>query len=543
MKTISGVEIFASGTHNGDVYTDSDLDDIVSAYKDLDYKPAIKVGHSKDEPGAPAYGWVENVRRVGTKLVADFTSMHDSVVDAIRKRSYDRVSSEIYFNFKRGAKTFRRALKAVALLGSEVPAVANLTPLHKVQFEADGFEKVATASELDLATFADDEGDGVWRTVRGRRIFIRKGQSIDEALKADGVDTSTGDDRKDTQTRKGISNYEKMQDYMKNDPRAGAAKAKLGGFAGKTLEEKASRFAGNINTKNRKEVVLAMQALAAAGVDKRSDAVKTLGKAMADHDSKAAKRIGRNRKKTQFTDDPIALVRFYQDLDQVEVQINSLKENLRMKTAAQVKEELARLNSELATLRSAADDEKDHEKIATLSQSIGELNGELRVLSHMETENTALRATIAQLAEKDRNRDVAERLAVLTVPAFKPHFEALLKHAAENPTVKVKVYTTADGKTTDREKTLSEVASDLIGEINAKATKLFSATDDKSGRQTRTDAPAGSDPGVELDKKATEYLNKHPELKGDYAAAFEQVCLADPTLAKAYADSQNPRGN
>ena len=146
-NTIKGVEIFSSGTHNGDDYTAKDLDQMVSAFKELDYSPAIKIGHSKDTPGAPSYGWVRNLRRVGEKLYADFEDMHDSVVDALRKRLYDRVSAEIYFNLKRGGKTFSRALKAVALLGAEVPAVAKLTPLHKMEFVADGFEAVAACEQ------------------------------------------------------------------------------------------------------------------------------------------------------------------------------------------------------------------------------------------------------------------------------------------------------------------------------------------------------------------------------------------------------------
>ncbi len=151
-NTIRGIEIFASGTHNGDVYTEADLDEMVAAHAALDFRPALKVGHSKDSPGAPAYGWVQNLRRVGQKLVADFTEMHDSVVEAMRKRSYDRVSSEVYFNLNRGGKSFKRALKAVALLGAEVPAVAELTPLHKMEFAAEGeFDKFATHEEaLDV---------------------------------------------------------------------------------------------------------------------------------------------------------------------------------------------------------------------------------------------------------------------------------------------------------------------------------------------------------------------------------------------------------
>lgn len=149
-NSIKGVEIFAPGTHNGDAYTERDIDDMVDAAAKLDFRPAIKVGHTKnDNPGAPAYGYVENLRKQGGKLVADLTDMHDSVVDAIRSKAYDRLSSEIYFNLKRGGNQYRRALKAVALLGSEVPAVASLVPLHKMEFAAEGYESLS-ALEQDL---------------------------------------------------------------------------------------------------------------------------------------------------------------------------------------------------------------------------------------------------------------------------------------------------------------------------------------------------------------------------------------------------------
>jgi hypothetical protein len=135
-RTIRGVEIFASGVHNSDVYTERDLDDMVAAFRELDFKPALKLGHSADKPGDPAFGWVENIKRAGSKLLADFVGLHESVYKAIKERAYDRCSAEIYHGLKRGGKVFRRALKAVALLGAEVPAVAGLTPLHKMEFVA-----------------------------------------------------------------------------------------------------------------------------------------------------------------------------------------------------------------------------------------------------------------------------------------------------------------------------------------------------------------------------------------------------------------------
>ncbi len=155
VNNIKGVEIFKTGVHNGDTYTEKDLDDMVSAFGVLDYRPAIKIGHTKDAPGSPAYGWVQNITRDGDKLRADFTDMHDSVVEAIRNKSYDRCSSEIYFNLKRGGKDYRRALKAVALLGAEVPAVANLIPLHKMEFAAEGFERIGVHEQaLDIPSQA-----------------------------------------------------------------------------------------------------------------------------------------------------------------------------------------------------------------------------------------------------------------------------------------------------------------------------------------------------------------------------------------------------
>lgn len=147
-NAIRGVEIFAPGTHNGDAYTEADIDDMVAAHAALDFRPAIKIGHTKDSPGAPSYGFVTHLRKAGGKLVADFESMHDSVINAIKDQRYSRISSEVYFNLKRGGKSFRRALKAVALLGADVPAVAGLTPLHKMEFVADGFDSVAACEQV-----------------------------------------------------------------------------------------------------------------------------------------------------------------------------------------------------------------------------------------------------------------------------------------------------------------------------------------------------------------------------------------------------------
>jgi len=128
-NTIRGVEIFRSGAWNGDEYSNADLDDMVRNFDRVGFQVPITLGHQK-EPGAPAYGWVKHIRRVGDKLVADFRDLPKKLVDMIRQGRFGATSAEIFWNLERNGKKFRRVLKAVALLGAETPAVSGLAPLQ-----------------------------------------------------------------------------------------------------------------------------------------------------------------------------------------------------------------------------------------------------------------------------------------------------------------------------------------------------------------------------------------------------------------------------
>lgn len=142
------VEIFRSGVWNGDRYTDADLDDIVRAFDRVGFKPPLKLGHA-EKSGSPAAGWIQSIKRVGSKLVADITDIPDQVFNAIKDKRFGPVSSEIFWNLKRGGETFRRALKAVAILGSEIPAVSNLKPLYDSFCQADSVRIYQLTDEGD----------------------------------------------------------------------------------------------------------------------------------------------------------------------------------------------------------------------------------------------------------------------------------------------------------------------------------------------------------------------------------------------------------
>ena len=130
---VNDVEIFKVGTWNGDPYTEKDLDEIVNSYNEIGdkLKPYLKFGHDKNQKlaqnsGLPALGWINALRRKGKSLMADFKDVPDKVKELMDKKAYKRVSSEIFLNLVEGGKKFPKALKAVALLGADTPAITSL---------------------------------------------------------------------------------------------------------------------------------------------------------------------------------------------------------------------------------------------------------------------------------------------------------------------------------------------------------------------------------------------------------------------------------
>lgn len=148
LRTVRGVEIFRVGEWNGDKYTTDDIDEMISAFGNQGYGVPLKLGHD-EVSGGQAYGWVERIYRIGDTMKADFRDIPEYIFDWVFvQHAYDQVSIEIYFNLKRDGKTFKRALKAIALLGAETPAVSGLAPLRDAIFAAASgdFDRLLTYS-------------------------------------------------------------------------------------------------------------------------------------------------------------------------------------------------------------------------------------------------------------------------------------------------------------------------------------------------------------------------------------------------------------
>lgn len=112
--------IFKTGTHtdsNGNIkeWTTNDLDKICYQFKNVHRDVPICVGHPKTN--SPAYGWIDEVKRVGDNLYCSFKGVQDEFKTAIKKGL-----------FKNRSISFDKDLniRHIAFLGAQAPAIKGL---------------------------------------------------------------------------------------------------------------------------------------------------------------------------------------------------------------------------------------------------------------------------------------------------------------------------------------------------------------------------------------------------------------------------------
>jgi hypothetical protein len=159
--SLPGVHIFSAGKWNGRDHSEADLDAMVSAFSALRPKgvrPFIKLGHDDEQEllqkeGLPAAGWIENVRRVGKKLYADFVDVPKKIYQLILNKGYRKVSIEVLNELELEGQKYPKFLFSVALLGNELPAVHNLDDLlsmYGLNLKHAGCEKFDAAGSPDI---------------------------------------------------------------------------------------------------------------------------------------------------------------------------------------------------------------------------------------------------------------------------------------------------------------------------------------------------------------------------------------------------------
>lgn len=157
-------EIFSAGTWNGETFTAEDLAEIADNFRRLQahLQPPLKFGHDEGQTllgqadGDPALGWVEALQVDGDRLVATFAGVPPVVEEAIRAGRYRKVSAELYLDVRHRGRRLGKALKAVALLGADLPAVTNLQDLGSYLTQAPPPE--GPSGEVRAFTLAVERG-------------------------------------------------------------------------------------------------------------------------------------------------------------------------------------------------------------------------------------------------------------------------------------------------------------------------------------------------------------------------------------------------
>jgi len=235
---LSGVQILATGTFSaskgGEVtFTEADLDKIVQATQEnIDtLRPPVKLGHGEQsfpKGGAPAFGWISGVRRVGTKILAELTAVPKAMYEAIQLGRYRTRSAEVIQNWSSpDGKKHDLVVKALAFLGAEMPAIQTLEDL--VKLEADSKAVIEFAVDQPMPEIApeppandqgtnDSAGDGgaiatemqVTCPNCGQEIIISAtGELITETQPSDAEDATDvvpeGDEQAMTEQEKALT--------------------------------------------------------------------------------------------------------------------------------------------------------------------------------------------------------------------------------------------------------------------------------------------------------------------------------------------------
>lgn len=159
MKTISGAELFAVGEWNGMKFSLQDLQGIAASFDamSLSGKVPLKLGHSgpdaRENPLSQfALGWVKKVWVAGDRLLADL-DVADKAYEWVNQGFLRHVSVELLKNVRADTRTIPWVLDAVAVLGSDQPAVGVLQALmQRGQARMTGESRLAFTRESSTSS-------------------------------------------------------------------------------------------------------------------------------------------------------------------------------------------------------------------------------------------------------------------------------------------------------------------------------------------------------------------------------------------------------
>ncbi|OGL47665.1 MAG: hypothetical protein A2W05_11225 [Candidatus Schekmanbacteria bacterium RBG_16_38_10] len=473
---LRGVEIFRTGTWKGRHFVESDLDEMVtnwSEFKHSWFQPAVKDGHHF-EPGKPALGYLDNVRRVGQKLVADLIELPVKVYEMIRDKRYDRVSAEIAPNLEKNGKKYKWVLSALAILGPEIPEVTGLKPLREC------FTKENNIEEYELE-------NGLVQMAEWSSEYVTDLPDEAFAIILDGGEKDTEGKTKLRSLRKLPHHNSNVKSGDENDsvdlPHLRNAIARLPQV--------------NMSLEQKKETLSHLQAHAVAANEGHNYNWDNLYAQFEQKIDKGGSKMNEEELKA-------LVLQFETKIKEYEEKIQKYEADIKGKAA-----------------------EGEPDKIKVLVNQLSET--QTKLLNAMETVKTNEKKVI-ELEEQGRKNRIQAKLDTLRVPAFKFYAEQFYDWATKSGEEVIKF--SRDGVI--KEVLKEQVVDEFVGLINKATDNLF-IQHSKVDIFKRDDVPGDDNPKDEVARRIDIYMKEH--LTTTYSQAMDVVLTADPMLKEAYAKS------
>lgn len=143
--TLNGkwIELFRAGSY-GDKgsYSVGDIDKMIANFNPAEHEPPVVMGHP--EMDAPAYGWVESLKRVGNVLMGKLKQVPDQFSQLVDEGRFKKRSISFY----RTAKG--PVLRHVGFLGAMPPEVKGLADVKLASFSAGAFQAIEFKEDEEM---------------------------------------------------------------------------------------------------------------------------------------------------------------------------------------------------------------------------------------------------------------------------------------------------------------------------------------------------------------------------------------------------------
>ncbi len=126
-------EIFRAGNYPQRSVSEEDIAQIASSYDASFQEAPISIFHWGD---GFAYGWIKELKAEGSSLLASFKDVTDELKAMVATKKLKNHSIELYEDLQ-GKGLY---LKALAMLGSEAPAVKGMNPIQFAEGEAESYK-------------------------------------------------------------------------------------------------------------------------------------------------------------------------------------------------------------------------------------------------------------------------------------------------------------------------------------------------------------------------------------------------------------------